>query len=81
MICSDDTGKLDVFFLIHMKDILKKILPLNRLVTISGKINFFKGKYQITNPTHVSTDKNKSKKYILIIIYRWNYQIMFLIEP
>ena len=32
------------------------------MVTISGKISFFRGKYQITNPTYVSTDKNKVKK-------------------
>ena len=34
------------------------------MVTISGKISFFRGKYQITNPTHVSTDKNKVKKRV-----------------
>ena len=31
-------------------------------MTISGKISFYKNKYQITNPTHVSTDINKIKK-------------------
>ena len=32
---------------------VRKILPLNSLVIISGKINYFKKKYQITNPSYV----------------------------
>ena len=62
VICSDDTGKLDCIFFNSYEGYIKKILPLNKLVTISGKIGFFKGRYQITNPTHVNTDKNKIKK-------------------
>ncbi len=62
VICSDDTGKLDCIFFNSYEGYIKKILPINKIVTISGKINFFRGKYQITNPTHVSTDKNKIKK-------------------
>ena len=62
VICSDDTGKLDCIFFNSYEGYIKKILPLNNYVTLSGKINFFKGRYQITNPTHVSTDKNKIKK-------------------
>ncbi len=60
--CYDDTGKLDCIFFNSYEGYIKKILPINKLVTISGKIGFFKGRYQITNPTHVSTDKNKIKK-------------------
>ncbi len=62
VICSDNTGKLDCIFFNSYEGYIKKILPLNKLVTISGKINFFRGRYQITNPTHVSTDQNKVKK-------------------
>ena len=62
VICSDETGKLDCIFFNSYEGYIKKILPLNKKVTISGKINFFKGRYQITNPTHVNTDKNKVKK-------------------
>tara|TARA_B100001121_G_scaffold275433_1_gene263930 strand:+ start:323 stop:2359 length:2037 start_codon:yes stop_codon:yes gene_type:complete len=62
VICSDETGKLDCIFFNSYEGYIKKILPLNTQVTISGKINFFRGRYQITNPTHVSTDKNKIKK-------------------
>ena len=62
VICSDDTGKLDCIFFNSYEGYIKKILPLNQMVTVSGKIGFFRGRYQITNPTYVSTDKNKIKK-------------------
>ena len=62
VICSDETGKLECIFFNSYEGYIKKILPINSLVTISGKISFFRGKYQITNPTHVSTDRNKVKK-------------------
>ena len=62
VICSDKTGKLDCVFFNSYEGYIKKILPLNKIVTLSGKIGFFRGKYQITNPTHVSSDKNKIKK-------------------
>ena len=50
------------------------------MVTVSGKISFFRGRYQITNPTHVNTDKNKIKKYILTIVLQKESQIIFLIK-
>ena len=62
VICSDDTGKLECIFFNSYEGYIKKILPINKLITISGKISFFRGKYQITNPTHVSGDINKIKK-------------------
>ena len=62
VICSDETGKLECIFFNSYEGYIKKILPINSLVTISGKISFFRGKYQITNPTHVSTDRDKVKK-------------------
>ena len=36
-----------------------KVLPLNSNVIISGKINFFRGKYQITNPAYIVPIKNE----------------------
>tara|TARA_B100000686_G_scaffold208753_1_gene215664 strand:- start:424 stop:2463 length:2040 start_codon:yes stop_codon:yes gene_type:complete len=62
VVCSDGTGKLECVFFNSYEGYIKKILPINKLITISGKITFFRGKYQITNPTHISSDKNKIKK-------------------
>ena len=55
VLSEDETGKLDVIFFNSREGYIKKILPLNEYVIISGKINFYKNKYQITNPTYVST--------------------------
>ena len=53
VICEDDKGKIDIIFFNSREGYIRKILPLNSLVIISGKINYFKKKYQITNPTYV----------------------------
>ena len=62
VVCEDETGGLDCVFFNSYEGYIKKILPIGSLVTISGKIGFYKNKYQITNPTHVSSDKNAVKK-------------------
>jgi ATP-dependent DNA helicase RecG len=56
--CIDKTGKLDCIFFNSHEGYIRKILPLNEEITISGKISYFKNKYQITNPTHVSKDSS-----------------------
>ena len=53
---------MECIFFNSYEGYIRKILPLKSKVTISGKISFYKNKYQITNPTHVSTDINKIKK-------------------
>ena len=62
VLCDDDTGKLECVFFNSYEGYIKKILPLGSLVTISGKISYYKNKYQITNPTHISSDINSIKK-------------------
>ena len=54
--CEDDTGKIDCIFFNSYEGYVRKILPLNEVVSISGKISSYKGRYQITNPTYVSKD-------------------------
>ncbi len=53
VICADSKGKIDIVFFNSREGYIKKILPLNTEVIISGKINYFKNKYQITNPDYV----------------------------
>ena len=62
VICEDETGKLDCIFFNSYEGYIRKILPLNAKVTISGKIGYYNKKYQITNPTHLSEDPNSVKK-------------------
>ena len=67
--CHDETGKIDCIFFNSNDGYIRKILPLNEEITISGKINLFRDKYQITNPTYVSKDssiiESKHNKYSL----------------
>ena len=62
VICKDDTGEIDCIFFNSFEGYIRKILPLTTSVTISGKINYFRKKYQIINPTYVSNDMNSIKK-------------------
>jgi len=56
--CLDETGKIDCIFFNSHEGYIRKILPLNEEVTISGKISNYKGRYQITNPTYISQDNS-----------------------
>ena len=38
--CEDDKGKIDIVFFNSREGYIRKILPLNSVVIISGKINF-----------------------------------------
>ena len=53
VLCEDDKGKIDIVFFNGREGYIRKILPINSIVIISGKINFFKNKHQITNPAYV----------------------------
>ena len=67
--CKDDTGNLDCIFFNSYEGYIKKILPIGKEITISGKISYFGNKYQITNPKYVSEDstiiKTKHNQYSL----------------
>ena len=52
--CSDDTGSIECVFFNSYEGYVKKILPLNKEITISGKIGIFRNKYQLTNPKYIS---------------------------
>ena len=53
VICGDEKGKIDIVFFNSREGYIKKILPINTYVIISGKINYYKKKYQITNPDYI----------------------------
>ena len=64
--CEDSTGKIDIVFFNSREGYIRKILPLNKWVIISGKVNFYKNKYQITNPTYVvSLEKENFVKKVI----------------
>ncbi len=53
VVCQSKDIKIDCVFFNSYEGYIKKILPLNTEIIISGKINFFRNKYQITNPTQI----------------------------
>ena len=56
ILCADDVGKIDIVYFNSREGYLRKLYQINKCIIISGKINYFKNKYQITNPSYVSKD-------------------------
>ena len=61
--CEDETGKIEIVYFNSREGYLRKIFPVNEWVVISGKVNYFRNKYQITNPDYVASILNKD--YVL----------------
>ena len=59
--CFDETGEINIVFFNSRENYIKEILPVNSEVIISGKVNFYKNKYQITNPDYVTSINNEEK--------------------
>ena len=59
--CFDETGEINIVFFNSRENYIKEILPINGEVIISGKVNFYKNKYQITNPDYVTSTNNEEK--------------------
>ena len=70
VICEDSRGKIDIVFFNSREGYIRKMLPLNSTVIVSGKINYFKKKYQITNPSYI-VPLNK-EKYVNKIIPKYS---------
>ncbi len=62
VLCKDETGELDCVFFNSYEGYIRKILPLGKEITISGKIGRFKNKYQLTNPKYISKDSSLIKQ-------------------
>ena len=60
--CLDDTGGIVCIFFNSYEGYVRKILPLGKEITVSGKIGFFKNKYQLTNPKYISEDSSLIKQ-------------------
>ena len=82
VVCEHNNVRLDCIFFNSYEGYIKKILPLGNETTINGKVGYYKGKYQIVNPTQIlKNDSNiinhqnkyslteglNSKKYNIII--------------
>ncbi len=61
VICTDKEKKINIIFFNSREGYIRKVLPINCEVFISGKINYYKNQYQITNPTYIQPKNNKAK--------------------
>ena len=62
VLCKDETGEIDCVFFNSYEGYIRKILPIGKEVTISGKIKYFRNKYQLTNPKYISEDSSIIKQ-------------------
>ena len=62
--CLSSGKKIDCIFFNSYEGYIKKILPISHEVIIFGKISYYKGRYQITNPKLVSETEDGNLKDI-----------------
>jgi ATP-dependent DNA helicase RecG len=53
IVCSDESETLELVYFNARSDYLQEILPTGETRVVSGKIDVFKGRYQMTHPDHV----------------------------
>ena len=70
IICEDENGVIDIVYFNSREGYLRKIFPLNTWLIISGKVNYFNKKYQITNPDYVTPIENQD--YVIKNIPKYN---------
>jgi len=61
VICGEKEEKINIVFFNSYEGYVRKILPIGKEVIISGKINYYKKQYQITNPTYVKPTAEKKE--------------------
>ncbi len=57
--CINGNDKIDCIFFNSYESYIKKILPLNKNLNVTGRVNYFNNKYQITNPKIVNENSKK----------------------
>ena len=68
--CEDGNGKIEIVYFNSREGYLRKLFPINQWVIISGKVNLFNNKFQMTNPDYVTTLKNQ--EYVTKNIPKYN---------
>ena len=58
--CEDNEKKIDIIFFNSREGYIKKILPLNSKSVLSGKITFYKNRYQMVNPSYIVPTEKES---------------------
>ena len=61
--CLIGSNKIDCIFFNSYEGYIKKILPLNKEIIVTGKASYFKNKYQLTNPTLFSEQISSTENF------------------
>ena len=61
VICLENNRKINLIFFNSKEGYIRKILPIKKEVVVSGKINYYKKNYQITNPTYIKELNSKKE--------------------
>ena len=64
VICENNGKKIDIIFFNSFETYIKKILPIKKQVTITGKVGFYKNNYQIINPIIIKNNNDNIIKDI-----------------
>ncbi len=58
VICINGIDKIECIFFNSFEGYIKKILPLNQEVAVTGRVSFFNKRYQLTNPKQLLNTTN-----------------------
>lgn len=70
VLCSDETGELDLVFFHARQDYLERMLPVGQERIVSGKIEEFQGRMQITHPDYMVEQSEKETLQTVEPTYR-----------
>jgi ATP-dependent DNA helicase RecG len=61
VICGDATGHLELVFFHPREDYLQKVLPPGEERLVSGRLELYGGRLQITHPDHIATPAERAR--------------------
>ncbi|MBI4969430.1 MAG: ATP-dependent DNA helicase RecG [Rhodospirillales bacterium] len=67
--CADETGPLDLVFFHAHRAYLEKLLPIGEERVVSGRVEHYQGRVQMTHPDHVGTRDEIAKLAAIEPVY------------
>ncbi|HEY5597353.1 MAG TPA: ATP-dependent DNA helicase RecG [Kiloniellales bacterium] len=68
--CGDETGEIDLVFFHAKPDYLAKVLPEGETRVVSGRIEVFGGRLQMTHPDHIGSLEERARLKTVEPVYR-----------
>ena len=60
IVCTDEYGEVEIVYFNSREGYLRKIFPVKEWVIISGRVSYYRNKFQISNPDYVTNLQNQS---------------------